>query len=95
MFLLEHSEYVQELLIKSEEEFRLYSELKRTAKTADVEGDDSLTRFRSQGCQFVFSDGEIIVIRVEDGKIITKKSISEFGRRPSQIFRQIQHEIGK
>lgn len=95
MFLLEHSEYVQELLIKSEEEFRLYSELKRTAKTADVEGDDTLTRFRSQGCQFVFSDGEIIVVRVEDGKIITKKSISEFGRRPSQIFRQIQHEIGK
>lgn len=28
-------------------------------------------------------------------KKTTKKSISEFGRRPSQIFRQIQHEIGK
>ena len=95
MFLLEHSEYVQELLIKSEEEYRLYSELKRSTQNAEVNGDNSSISFGAHGCQFVFSDLEILVIRSTDGAIIVKKSLAEFGKKPSQTFRQIQYEIAR
>lgn len=95
MFLLEHSEFVPELLIKSEEEYRLYSELKRSAKTAEVEGSDAFVKFSAQGCQFSFSDGEIYVTRKEDGKIIAQTTVSEFGRMPSRTFRLMQYAMEK
>lgn len=93
LFLLEHSEYVQELLIKSEEEYRLYSELKRSVKAAEIESDESIARFSADGFQVIFSEGEIFVIRKEDGQIIAKTTIAEFGRKPSRIFKFLQSEM--
>lgn len=85
MFLLEHSEVVPELQFKNEEEYRFYSELKRTAKKAEIsEGTDSIG-FDRGDCKFVFVGGEILAVR--DGKIVKRIEITEFARKPSQMFR--------
>ena len=39
MFLLQHSEYIPELLIESEEKYRFYAELKRSVKHAEINKD--------------------------------------------------------
>ena len=89
MFLLQHSEYVQELRIKSEEEYRFYSELKRNAKNAEIDGDDSFAGFTIRDAKFVFSDGEILALRKE--QIVGRSQIAEFAKRPAQVFRRLQN----
>lgn len=39
MFLLQHSEYIPELLIESEEKYRFYAELKRSVKHTEINKD--------------------------------------------------------
>lgn len=91
MFLLEHSEYVQELRFKNEAEFRFYTELKRNVKAAEID-EDVATGFTVDGSRFVFSDGEIMAIK--DDKIVERQSIIEFNKRPAQVFRLLQYSIG-
>lgn len=93
LFLLEHSEYVQELLIKTEEEYRFYTELKRGAKAAEIEGDDSNIGFVREGFGVHFSNGEIVVVDNTQNKIIAQKEIAEFAKRPAQTFRILQYAM--
>ncbi len=91
MFLLEHSEYVQELRFKDEEEYRFYRELARCKKEAEI-SDDKATTFTLNGARIVFSDGEIIALKA--GRIVERKSIIEFSKRPSYIFSLFKNAIG-
>lgn len=91
MFLLERSELVQELRFKSEAEYRFYTELKRNARAAEIEESEGLG-FAIGDCRFVFSGGEILALK--DGKIVGKKTLAEFAKRPAQTFRMLQHAIG-
>lgn len=91
MFLLEHSELVQELRFKSEAEYRFYTELKRNTRAAEIEEGKGLG-FAIGDCRFVFSGGEILALK--DGKIVEKKTLAEFAKRPAQTFRTLQHAIG-
>ena len=91
MFLLEHSKYVQELRFKDEEEYRFYTELARCKEEAEI-SDAKTTTFAINDTRIVFSDGEIMALR--DGKIVERKSMVEFSKRPSQIFRLFQYAIG-
>lgn len=90
LFLLEHSEWVPELRIKSEAEYRFYTELKRSAKAAEI-AEDETVGFVAGDCRFVFTDGEILALR--DGKIVERKNLTEFTRRPAQIYRQLQSAV--
>ena len=54
--------YVKELLFRSEEEYRLYSELKRHVNSPDIEGEDKVFAFYTDTCRF-FADGDIVVLR--------------------------------
>ena len=47
--------------------------------------------FCVDGSRFVFADGDILAIK--DGKIVEKRSVLEFNKRPSQIFRILQYAI--
>lgn len=89
MFLLKHSEYVKELLFRSEEEYRLYSELKRHINNPDIEGEDEVIAFNTDTCRFVFADGDIVVLR--DGNIVKKVSLNEFAKKPAQAFRVLKY----
>lgn len=91
MFLLEHSEYVQDLRLKNEDEYRFYSELKRNVESAKVEDKEKTLGFVTNDCTFVFSDGEIL--GVKDEKIIVRQEVAEFNRRPAQVFRNLQYAI--
>lgn len=91
MFLLQHSEFVQELRFMNEAEYRFYSELKRSVQAAEI-GDDMSVSFSVENSRFVFSDGNIMAIK--DGKIVEMKSIVDFNKRPAQVFRMLQHSIG-
>ena len=89
MFLLKHSEIVPELQFKNEEEYRFYSELKRTAVRAEISEGRENIGFERDNCKFVFAGGEILAFR--DGKMVKRIEISEFARRPSQTFRLLQN----
>lgn len=91
MFLLQHSEFVQELRFRNEAEYRFYTELKRKAKAAEISEDVS-TSFMVDNSRFVFADGDILAIK--DGQIVERKSISEFNKKPAQVFRMLQYAIG-
>ena len=90
MFLLEHSEYVQELRFKDEEEYRFYTELARCKAEAEISGDKTTT-FAINDARIVFTDGEIMAFK--DGRIVERKSMVEFSKRPAQVFRLFQYAI--
>lgn len=82
-FLLENAQYVPELLLGSEEEYRLYTELKR--------------REGRRGPGFalgetqVILDGSTIRLRLEDGKE-SRCRVQEFEKRPMAAFRRLYEE---
>lgn len=90
LFLLEHSEWVSELRLKSEAEYRFYTELKRSAKAAEI-AEDETVGFVMGDSRFVFSEGEILALK--DRKIVERKSLTEFARRPAQVYRQLQSAV--
>ena len=89
LFLLEHSTEIPELWIRSEEEYRLYMELKRSLDSAEISSDDP--GFQFGGARILFEDGEILIMK--DRKIIAKHSAVDFSRSPNAVFRRIQKEI--
>lgn len=91
LFLLEHSELVQELRFKNEAEYRFYTELKRNAKAAEIEEDRTLG-FAIGDSRFVFLNGEILALK--DGKIVERRALSEFVKKPAQTYRLLQNAIG-
>ena len=90
-FLLEHSEVVPELQFKNEEEYRFYSELKRTAKKAEISEGTENIGFNRGDSKFIFSGGEILAIK--DNNIVARIELDEFARKPSQMFRLLQYAI--
>ena len=90
LFLLKHVEYVPELLLRSEEEFRFYSELKRRTNKAVMREDDAVAGFEMNGCKVFFQSGQILLIH--DGQIVDQCSIEEFSRKPTATFRRFQSQ---
>ncbi len=90
LFLLKHVEYVPELLLRSEEEFRFYSELKRRTNKAVMREDDAVAGFEMNGCKVFFQSGQILLIH--DGQIVDQCSIEEFSRKPNATFRRFQSQ---
>jgi len=90
-FLLEHSEYIPELYIRSEQEYRLYSELRRALNHAEINDVGTEIGFRFDNALVVFEDGEIHIFK--EGRLIAKYDISDFTRHPNAVFRRIKNEM--
>lgn len=90
-FLLEHSTQFPELKLRSEEEFRLYMELKRALNSTEINDEDKDIGFRFNDSLIIFEGGNICVY--QDKKCRLKYTASEFGRRPNAVFRSIQAGI--
>ena len=88
LFLLEHSEYIPELLFRSEEEYRFYSELKRNVNSAEINDSGANIGFEHEDTKFVFASGNILAIRGE--KIVEQVPVSSFSRKPAATFRKLQ-----
>ena len=87
MFLLENAQYVPELLLRSEEEYRFYTELKRRTGTA-LEDNESTAGFELGDIKVLFDNGQIQVY--QSGKLTGTCSIKEFSRLPNATFRRLQ-----
>jgi hypothetical protein len=88
LFLLENTEYVPELLLKSEEEYRFYMELKRrTGKALDSDVPESEQGFELGEVKVIFENGKIFVI--QRNKIISECEVKEFSRHPTTSFRNM------
>lgn len=91
MFLLQHSENIPELLIESEEKYRFYAELKRSVKHAEINKDADNIGFEYGDVHFIFTDGNILAIK--EGRIVEKRAISDFARRPADTYRRLRMAI--
>ncbi len=88
LFLLEHSVEYPEILLKSEEEFRLYSELKRAVKNTEIDGEGNEMGFRIGNLLILFESKEIHIYH--EHRLIAKYDSNEFVRKPNVIFRRIR-----
>ena len=87
MFLLEHSAEAPELSIRSEAEYRLFSEMKRALNNTEINDDGSDIGFVFGDATIVFEEGKIHVYR--NRKVIDEHAIQEFNRTPNAVFRLI------
>ena len=97
LFLLQNSSFVNELFLRSEEEYRLYSELKRRTDKASIAGDEhgGVSGFE------VGADGNMVMF--EGGKIWTKVNgveeeyctVKEFADKPNMKFRGLMEYLRK
>ncbi len=92
IFLLEHSFQVPELTLRTEEEYRLYSELKRSLDSTTINEEDAEHGFLFGKNLIIFEFGKIHVYR--DNRLFREYDIKEFSRKPNTVFRRIQTEIG-
>lgn len=90
MFLLENAEFVPELLLKSEEEYRFYTELKRRTGSA-LEDNESSQGFDLGKTRVIFDEGQITVY--VNGQSAGNCSVSEFSKSPNATFRRLQRCI--
>lgn len=88
LFLLEHSTETPELFIQSEQEYRLYSELKRTLNHYEINDEGTELGFKFADSLVVFENGEIHVYRSR--KLHAKFDAQDFARSPNAVFRKIK-----
>ena len=88
-FLLEHSSQVLELTLRSKEEYRFYSELKRRTDAQVINNEDVPGNFIVGDFSIVFEDGKIHLL--ENEQIRGVCLISEFAKRPNQQFRRLMN----
>lgn len=93
LFLIEHSAEMPELWIRSEEEYRLYSELKRTVNDTAINDEDNNLGFNFGKFTLMLDDGQILVSK--DGHIFAQYTVSDFARSPNAVFRQMQKEFSR
>ena len=91
MFLLERSSEAPERGIRSEAEYRLFSELKRALNSTEINDDGSDIGFIFGDATIVFEDGKIHVYR--DKRIIAEHDILDFSRSPNAVFRNLKAEL--
>lgn len=82
MFLLQHCPDVPDLHISSEEEYRLYTELRRMANDASINESDSEAGFKYNDRVVTMENGNIFVTK--NGKVIDKISVDTFMRKPRE-----------
>jgi predicted component of viral defense system (DUF524 family) len=90
-FLLEHSSEAPELNLRSEEEYRLYYELKRALNNTEINDSDKDIRFRYDDAIVAFEDGNINVYK--NKKLVDQKTVESFSRSPNAVFRLLQKSI--
>lgn len=88
LFLLENAEYVPELLLRSEEEYRFYMELRRRTGIVLESNDSDAGGFELGDIRVLFDGGKIQVYR--KGHAAGSCSVEEFSRHPNATFRRLQ-----
>ena len=91
MFLLLHSSEVPELSIRSEAEYRLYSELKRMVNHTNINEDEVNLGFKFENGLISFDNGYIKIYR---GKLLCGQyTIESFSKYPGAMIKRIRKDI--
>ncbi len=91
-FLLRNAETISELFLKSKEEYRFLTELKRFVQNPSViNRDETPIGFAFGKHQVLFHDGKIKLIH--QGSIIDQNDIQAFVRHPNAVFRGLMKSI--
>ena len=90
-FLLEHSSEAPELLIRTEEEYRLFYELKRALNNSQINEEGRDIGFFFKSAMVVFEEGKIHVYR--NNKVCAEYDIQDFSKTPSAVFRSIKSSL--
>ena len=85
LFLLQNSEFVPELHLNSEEEYRFYMELKRRMGENLSDKIDSGVDMGDN--KILFRDGEILLL--QNNAIVDRCTVLEFSQRPNAVFRRL------
>ena len=87
-FLLSNSSSYSELLLKSEADYRFFTELKRRTDEAVIKQSDESTAFEFGAVKVLFNRSNI---RVYVGnKQVTECAVREFSKYPNATFRRLQ-----
>ena len=87
-FLLSHSSSYSELLLRNEEDYRFFTEIKRRRNETVIKQNDEATAFEF-GSSKVLLDKSHICVFVGD-KPVELCSLQEFSKQPNSMFRRIQ-----
>ena len=91
-FLLKNAETISELFLKSPEEYRFLTELKRFVQNPSViNQDETPIGFAFGKHRILFQDGKIILIW--QGNIVNQNDIQAFVRHPNAVFRGLMKSI--
>lgn len=91
LFLLQHCSEVPDLQIKTEEEYRLYTELKRLSQDSAINDEENMNGFRYNDKIIVLENGKIQV--VEAGQVVEQITVDSFARKPSAAFDILKKKI--
>ena len=91
IFLLKNCDEVPDLLIGSDEEYRLYTELKRIAASESQRKDADGCSYNVNGKLLYVDNGEIVI--TDNKKIINKIELKTFAKKPSAVFRLIKYGL--
>lgn len=91
MFLLQHCSEVPDLQIKTEEEYRLYTELKRLSQDSAVNDEENMNGFRYNDKVIILENGKIQV--VDSGQVVEQITVDSFARKPSAAFDILKKKI--
>ena len=80
-----------DLVLRSEEEYRFYTELRRRTDAAVINEADQPNGFTFGDAKILF-DGEKI-LALAGGKITAGCTVSDFMRRPNAVFRQLIRSV--
>ena len=89
MFLLQHCSEVPNLRIKTAEEYRLYTELKRLSQDSAVNDEENTNGFMYNDKMIVLENGNIQVIASD--RIMEQVTLESFSRKPSAVFSVIKN----
>ena len=90
LFLLEHSVQTPELWLRTEEEYRLCSALKRAVWGDTINEPDNGLAFEFRGFTVSFAEGKIFVS--DKGRAFAQYEISHFLQDPGAVVRGIRRE---
>ena len=95
LFLLQNSSYVNELFLRSEEEYRMYLELKRRTDKASITGDaqGGVSGFEVGENKIKFEGGKIwMIVNGIENDFCT---VQEFADKPNMRFRALMEYLRK
>ncbi len=91
LFLLRHSAYVSDLLVKSEEEYRLLTELRRRSDASVINSGDLKNGFTFGESTIIVDGAEILTYT--GGRLTARCSVRDFMTRPNASLRQILKSV--